>query len=152
MKKISIICLVFILITFLCGGLHYAYSQYTDAIFIKTSEKTIRLTYELADNHEKQITGLMYRKNIPDNYGMIFIFPKTKILYMWMKNTYIPLDMIFFDETGKITHIYQNAQPLDTSIISSKKPSKGVIEVSAGFASKHKISIGDKVNHPSLNH
>ena len=151
MKKTSFYCLIILLFALLGIGLYDLHHQYTNALFIQTPEHKIRLSYEVADTPEKQTIGLMYRQKIPDDYGMIFLFPETKIIYMWMKNTYIPLDMIFFDETGKITHIHQNAKPHDLSIISSENPAKGVIEVNAGFVTTHKIAVGHQVILSAIN-
>lgn len=152
MKKIFFFLSVVLLLLALSSGLYILYNLHTQKfLFIQTPEEKIRLSYEVANTPEKQETGLMYRKKIPDDYGMIFIFPKSQIIYMWMKNTYIPLDMIFFDETGKITHTHQNAQPHDLSLISSEKPAKGVVEVNAGFIKKHKISVGHQIIHSLIN-
>ena len=151
MKKLSFYCLIILLFALLGIGLYYLHHQYTNALFIQTPEHKIRLSYEVADTPEKQTIGLMYRQKIPDDYGMVFLFPETKIIYMWMKNTYIPLDMIFFDGTGKITHIHKNATPHDLSIISSENPAKGVIEVNAGFVNTHKIAVGHQVILSAIN-
>ncbi len=117
----------------------------TVPVQIITPEKNISVSAEVAVTPEQQATGLMYRTKMAENAGMIFIFEYGKIITMWMKNTYIPLDMIFFDEQGTITHIHKNAVPLDTSIISSQKPAIGVLEVNGGFADKYKIQSGDKL-------
>ena len=139
MKKFfSSLCVV--LLTIVLGiGLYILYNNYNQkTLFIQTLTKKISLSYEVADTPEKQSIGLMYRQEMPNNHSMIFIFPEPQMIYMWMKNTYIPLDMIFFDETGKITHIHQNA--------------KGVIEVNAGFVNTHHISVGHQIIYSGLNH
>lgn len=152
MKKFfSSLCVV--LLTIVLGiGLYILYNNYNQkTLFIQTLTKKISLSYEVADTPEKQSIGLMYRQEMPNNHSMIFIFPEPQMIYMWMKNTYIPLDMIFFDETGKIIHIHQNAKPHDLSIISSQQNAKGVIEVNAGFVNAHKIAIGHQVILSAIN-
>ncbi len=110
----------------------------------------VRLYVEIADTPEKQKNGLMYRTKLDSNSGMLFILPEKQPLYMWMKNTNIPLDMLFFDETGKITHIHTNAHPHDETLISSQSPVIGVLEVNAGFAQKHHIQVGNYIRHPHI--
>ncbi len=100
---------------------------------------------DIADTPQLQERGLMYKKNIPMNYAMTFLFEKPKIIRMWMKNTYIPLDMIFFDEKGIIVSLKENAAPHDLIHISSKRNALGVVELNAGLIQKKKIRIGDKI-------
>jgi uncharacterized membrane protein (UPF0127 family) len=87
----------------------------------------------------------MHRKSMPQNHGMLFIFEKPQIISMWMKNTYIPLDMLFLDKNGKIIWIHENAKPLDESIISSRFPASFVIELNAGQVKEKNIQITNQV-------
>src|SRR6266540_2176552 len=96
-------------------------------------------------------TGLMYRKELPDGKGMLFDFSPEQQISMWMKNTYIPLDMIFIRADGRILRIAENTEPLSTKIIPSGGPAKGVLEVIAGTAKKYGIAPGDRVAHPLFN-
>lgn len=114
-------------------------------LIIQTKENTYLYQTDIADTVEKQQLGLMFQKELPENYGMTFLFDKISILKMWMKNTYIPLDMIFFDAQGIITHIHKNAVPFSEELILSKVPAKGVIEVIAGTVDEKNIQIGDKI-------
>ena len=114
-------------------------------LIIQTQENTYMYQTDIADTVEKQQLGLMFQKELPENYGMTFLFDKKSVLKMWMKNTYIPLDMIFFDEQGIITHIHKNAEPFSEELILSKVPAKGVIEVIAGTADEKNIQVGDKI-------
>ena len=91
--------------------------------------------------------GLMYRRFLPENRGMIFGFDRSEIVLMWMKNTYIPLDMIFISRDGKVTHIEENTEPLSEAIISSQGPAYAVLEVNAGGAKKLGLKVGDVVKH-----
>jgi uncharacterized protein len=106
---------------------------------------------EMATTEEEKTTGLMHRKELPDGKGMLFDFSPEQQVSMWMKNTYISLDMIFIRADGRILRIAENTQPLSTKIISSGGPAKGVLEVIAGTAQKYGIQPGDRVVHPLFN-
>jgi hypothetical protein len=94
-----------------------------------------------------QEKGLMWVKNLPKNYGMLFEFENEEIIYMWMKNTKIPLDMIFIDKANKIIKISHNTKADSLEIISSKKPALKVLEINGGLAKKLEITIGDRINY-----
>jgi uncharacterized protein len=106
---------------------------------------------EMATTEEEKQTGLMYRKELPDGKGMLFDFSPEQQISMWMKNTYISLDMIFIRADGRILRIAENTEPLSTKIISSGGLAKGVLEVIAGTAQKYGIQPGDRVAHPLFN-
>jgi uncharacterized protein len=103
---------------------------------------------EMATTEEEKQTGLMHRKELPDGKGMLFDFSPEQQISMWMKNTYISLDMIFIRADGRILRIAENTEPLSTKIISSGGLAKGVLEVIAGTAQKYGIQPGDRVAHP----
>ena len=103
---------------------------------------------EMATTEQEKETGLMYRKELPDGRGMLFDFSPEQQISMWMKNTYIPLDMIFIRADGRILRIAENTEPQSTRIISSGGLAKGVLEVIAGTAKKYGIEPGDRVAHP----
>lgn len=106
---------------------------------------------EMATTPEEKATGLMHRKHLPDGQGMLFDFSPAQQVSMWMKNTYISLDMIFIGSNGRIVRIAENTEPLSTRIISSRRPAKGVLEVIGGTAKKYGIAPGDRVSHPLFN-
>ena len=106
---------------------------------------------EMATTEEEKTTGLMYRKELADGKGMLFDFSPEQEVSMWMKNTYIPLDMIFIRADGRILRIAENTEPLSTRIIPSGGLAKGVLEVIAGTAQKYGIAPGDRVAHPLFN-
>ena len=106
---------------------------------------------EMATTEEEKTTGLMYRKELPDGKGMLFDFSPEQQISMWMKNTYISLDMIFIRADGRILRIAENTEPHSTKIISSGGLAKGVLEVIAGTAQKYGIQPGDRVAHPLFN-
>jgi uncharacterized protein len=103
---------------------------------------------EMATTDKERETGLMYRKELPDGKGMLFDFSPEQQISMWMKNTFIPLDMIFIRADGRILRIAENTEPQSLAIISSGGPAKGVLEVIAGTAQKYGIAPGDRVAHP----
>ncbi len=100
---------------------------------------------EIADSSAEREKGLMFRKNLPDGQGMLFDFDSEQDIAMWMKNTYIPLDMIFIRGDGRISRIAENTTPLSTAIISSEGPVRAVLEVAGGTASRLGIAPGDRV-------
>src|SRR3954462_682514 len=106
---------------------------------------------ELATTEEEKTTGLMYRKELPDGKGMLFDFSPAQEVSMWMKNTYISLDMIFIRPDGRVLRIAENTEPLSTKIIPSGGPAKAVLEVIAGTARKYGIQPGDRIAHPLFN-
>jgi uncharacterized membrane protein (UPF0127 family) len=103
---------------------------------------------EMATTEQEKETGLMYRKELADGKGMLFDFSPEQEVSMWMKNTYISLDMIFIRADGRILRIAENTEPFSTRIIPSRGLAKGVLEVIAGTARKYGIEPGDRVGHP----
>jgi uncharacterized membrane protein (UPF0127 family) len=115
-------------------------SFYDSASVIKTNAEI-----QIADNEFEEELGLMYRKQMDENKGMLFVFPKSVIQTFWMRNTFIPLDMIFVDSDKIIVTIEKNTKILSDSTYSSTAPAQYVIEVDAGFCDRHNIKVGDKV-------
>jgi uncharacterized membrane protein (UPF0127 family) len=105
--------------------------------------KIIHIDIEIAGNDYEREKGLMYRHSLPDNAGMLFIFDRSGPLSFWMRNTYISLDIIFADENRQIVTIQKNTKPLSYVQVPSKRNSKYVVEVNAGFCDKYGIVIGD---------
>jgi uncharacterized membrane protein (UPF0127 family) len=103
---------------------------------------------EMATTEQEKETGLMYRKELADGKGMLFDFSPEQQVSMWMKNTYISLDMIFIRADGRILRIAENTEPQSTKIIPSGGLAKGVLEVISGTAKKYGIEPGDRVAHP----
>ena len=112
------------------------------------AERETLLTVEIADTDAKRMRGLMYRSELPENAGMLFLFPVRKRISMWMANTSIPLDMIFLDDRGTVTEIVENTVPLSRREIRSADSVKGVLEIGGGRSKKLGIEIGDKLDHP----
>ena len=115
---------------------------------IQTSNGTVTYYVEIAATKQEMIKGLMYRKHIDKNSGMLFLFDNShpQPVAMWMKNTFISLDMLFINSSGQIIGIAQNTEPLSLKIISpTKQKVSAVVELNAGEVQKHSVKIGDKV-------
>jgi uncharacterized membrane protein (UPF0127 family) len=107
--------------------------------------------FEIASSKEQKEIGLMFRTELPKNYGMIFDFNKMTYPTMWMKNTFIPLDMLFLDNKGKIIHIITNTTPKSLKILKPTKSAQYVVEINAGEVTKHKINLNDYFEHETFN-
>ncbi len=104
---------------------------------------------ELADTPEVRAKGLMYRRAMPQDHGMLFDFHTETPVMMWMKNTYIPLDMVFVSKKGVVTRIAEDAKPMSEEIIPGGE-AYAVIELNAGVAKKIGLKPGDSVRHPAF--
>jgi uncharacterized membrane protein (UPF0127 family) len=102
---------------------------------------------EMAVTPEQQAQGLMFRRELPEGQGMLFDFAREQPLSFWMKNTYIPLDMIFIRGDGRIARIAENTVPLSETLVPSGGPARAVLEVIGGTAKKLGIAVGDRVSH-----
>jgi uncharacterized membrane protein (UPF0127 family) len=121
----------------------------------KTSELTIltaggphKFTIELAITGPEREQGLMFRRSLAPDAGMLFDMDSPTNITMWMKNTFIPLDMLFLDPGGRIVDIHERAVPQSTDIISTRAPARYVIELNGGTAERLGIKIGDRVTSP----
>lgn len=97
---------------------------------------------ELATNDPQRMRGLMFRREMKDDWGMLFIYPDDRPLSFWMKNTYIPLDMVFIDSRGEVLGMIEGAEPLTLSPRTIGKPGRYVLELNAGVARKRGIAPG----------
>ena len=116
-----------------------------EKIEIGIFNKNIMFNVEVAKTIQERESGLMYRKKLLNDEGMLFIFPHEKIIQLWMKNTYIPLDVIFISENKVIVDIKKNMEKLSETIVKSKVKSRYALEFNAGLINKLDIEIGDKV-------
>ena len=115
------------------------------SIDILDGDRKVRICAHKAETVQDRTVGLMFQENLPEKGGMIFDFKKNDIVHMWMRNTVLPLDMIFIGETGKIVKIAENTKPFSLDIISSDVPARHVLEVNAGTARKFSIQKGHHV-------
>ena len=116
-----------------------------ETISINSGQGPQTFIVEIMETPSQLERGLMYRRTMPTDHGMLFNFHSDQPVMMWMKNTYLPLDMIFTDKTGKITWIAENAEPLSEAIIPSHGSVYSVLEINGGLAAKLKIHVGDMI-------
>ncbi len=119
-----------------------------DSLEIVTSTGRHAFQVEIADNDASREHGLMDRRYMAADHGMLFEFDREAPVAFWMKNTYIPLDMIFIAPSGVVTHIAANAEPLSERVIPSGGPCVAVLELNGGTAASIGLKVGDKVRHP----
>lgn len=112
--------------------------------------KVHEFTVELALDNAQRQQGLMFRKEMAAGHGMLFDFGRKRSVLMWMKNTHLPLDMLFIDEKGIIRTIHENAEPLSEAIIDSKVPVLFVLELNAGTAKRLKLKPGHRVDSAQI--
>lgn len=113
----------------------------------KSDSTQITLDIEIADTDYDVQTGLMYRDSMKDNQGMLFVFENEEPRYFYMKNTRIPLDLIYISENKKIVSFQKNAKPFDENSLPSNAPAKYVLEVNAGLADKWGLNVGDGIDY-----
>jgi uncharacterized membrane protein (UPF0127 family) len=114
--------------------------------------KKVKHTFEvwLADSPRRQSQGLMFVRALPAMGGMLFVHESPRPASMWMKNTYIPLDMVFIDARGRIQQIVEQTTPHSLDIIRSDEPALAVLEIAGGEAKRLRLHPGQRVIHPAL--
>ena len=117
----------------------------TEQLTIKTYAGPQVFTVELAVDGPQRQQGLMFRDKMPMDAGMLFDFGSSREIAMWMKNTLIPLDMLFIDEKGIVRKIHEGAKPHDETPLPSDGPVKFVLELNGGVVQARKIAVGNKV-------
>ena len=118
-----------------------------EPLTIVTASGSHAFSVEVMRTDEERAKGLMFRRFMPQDRGMLFDFKREEPIAMWMKNTYLPLDMVFMNRAGRVTHIAQNAEPLSERIIPSGGPVYAVLEINAGVAKAIGIKVGDNVQN-----
>jgi len=122
-----------------------------EPLTIATEGDAVMFTVEIADTEELRARGLMFRQRLPEGKGMLFDFGSPRPVSMWMKNTYIPLDMLFIRPDGSIAYIAENTVPKSLDAIGVSEPVLGVLELAAGTSRKNGIRAGDIVYHRLFN-
>ncbi len=117
---------------------------------IKTSNGTYRFKVELALDERSQAQGLMFRRSMPPDHGMLFIYDPARMIGMWMKNTILSLDMLFVKRDGTIARIFERTEPFSERVLSSDQPVYGVLELNAGSVERWGIKPGDQLIHSLL--
>ena len=118
-------------------------------VLIHAGGSTYKFAAEIADTAEERSQGLMFREKLAANEGMLFLYPTAKPVSFWMKNTPLPLDLLFIGGEGRIIHVAPMAVPFDTSPISSNGPAQAVLEIMGGSAAQLGIKPGDLVEWPT---
>jgi uncharacterized protein len=117
----------------------------TQPIWIDTGTTRHPFTVEVAERDRDLKIGLMYRRALADDAGMLFVYTTTHEISMWMDNTYIALDMLFLAPDGTITHIATDTEPMSRAEVRSEGPARAVLEVNAGTAARLGLKTGDRV-------
>ena len=126
---------------------HPSWPASVETLEIATQSGVHSFSVEVVANDEERQQGLMFRKELPEGKGMLFDFATEQPVSFWMRNTYVPLDMIFIRANGRVFSIAENTEPLSERMIPSGGPVRGVLEVVAGTAKKFGIRPGDRVAH-----
>lgn len=139
MRKKS--CLIVLLVLIFVGCKHQQHR-------VTLNDKTF--VVELADDNQSRAMGLMYRKEMGDDEGMLFVFPDSQLRAFWMKNTLIPLDILYFDNNRRLVSISENTPPCKNTTTRcpnypSKKPAKYVLEINAGLSENYGFKAGDEL-------
>ena len=123
-----------------------------EGLDIVTASGPHHLNVEVMRTDAGREKGLMFRRAMPSDRGMLFDFKADQPVMMWMKNTYLPLDMVFISRDGKVVNVAENAEPLSEAIIASDGPVFAVLEINAGEAGEFGVKPGDEVRHPMFKH
>jgi len=115
---------------------------------IHVADGTVDVAVEVVSTPETLARGLMYRTELADGRGMLFVFPEVQDHRFWMKNTLIPLDMIFIGADGVIVGIHRDATPLSTASVGVGRPSRWVLEVPGGWTARRGVATGQRVEIP----
>ena len=119
----------------------------TEPLTIQSKAGAHRFAVEVMRSDADRSRGLMFRRSMPADHGMLFDFERVEPVSMWMKNTYLPLDMLFIRADGTVARIAADTEPLSTAIIPSGEPVLAVLELNAGTAAKLGLRPGDRVEH-----
>jgi uncharacterized protein len=112
---------------------------------IISGDQKHRFDIWIAETPDEQQQGLMFVRDLPENRGMLFLAAEPRVFRMWMKNTYIPLDMVFIGADGRIAKIAERTTPHSLETISSEKPVTGILEIRGGEAARRTLHVGDRV-------
>lgn len=148
--RATCLLLALLLLCQLAAGPGGAWAGDISALAVVGPDRRADFQVEVAEGPAEQARGLMYRRNLAPDSGMLFPFAEARQARFWMRNTYVPLDLLFIDEAGRIESIHADAAPLDESTIASRGPVIAVLEILAGESARRGIRPGDRVLHPAL--
>ena len=118
-----------------------------EQVDLRNDKTQVRFNIELAVTPQERSRGLMFRESLPDRSGMLFVFDPPQPVAFWMKNTLIPLDMIFLDQTGTVMRVHEGAVPGDLTPVEGGDSVFAVLEINAGLSSRYLITPGTQMRH-----
>lgn len=121
-----------------------------DQVMLRGDWGEAQFAVEVADDDEERARGLMHRESMPRSSGMLFVYPGPQAVGFWMKNTLIPLDMLFADKTGTVRYVHRNAEPLSERAIFGGNNIQYVLEINAGLTEQLGLKKGTEMRHPSM--
>jgi uncharacterized membrane protein (UPF0127 family) len=121
-----------------------------DQVLLRGPGLSARFSVELADTDAERAQGLMFRRQMATGAGMLFVYPDPQRVAFWMRNTYLPLDMIFVDAQGVVRKVHPNAVPLDETPIWGGDGILAVLEINAGLSARLGIVPGSEMRHPAF--
>ncbi|WP_425049981.1 DUF192 domain-containing protein [Psychromarinibacter sp. S121] len=130
------------------GAVQAACSE--NSVVFRTDRGQTQFTVEIADDREEITRGLMHRESMPAKAGMLFVYPRPAPVAFWMRNTLIPLDMIFIGSDGVVRKVHENAVPLDETPIPGGNDIQYVLEINGGMAALLGIEAGAEMRHPAV--
>jgi uncharacterized membrane protein (UPF0127 family) len=134
----------------LVGGAAAAQDCAPEVLDLRDADSTLRFRVEVADTDATRAYGLMNRDELARFSGMLFVYPEAGPVAFWMRNTRIPLDMLFFDSEGRLTHVHENAIPFDETAIPGGNNVRFVLEINGGLTSDLGIELGAELRHPAV--
>lgn len=149
-NKVSRLLAALLMIAGVAGQGHAGASCSPDQVQLRGDWGQARFSIELADDAAERAEGLMHRESMPQSAGMLFVYPEARDVGFWMKNTLIPLDMIFLDSTGTVARVHSNAIPGDLTPIMGGGDIKAVLEINGGLAKRLGIAPGTLLRHPAF--
>jgi len=137
--------ILIVLLSLLCVGA--AAAQEREPLTIQTAAGGSHVfQVEIADSDPERSQGLMFRKELAPDHGMLFVFARTTRIAMWMKNTPLPLDMLFIADDGRVLDIHERAVPFSLDTIAAKRRARYVLEVNGGTVDRLGLAVGDRVS------
>ncbi|MEM6728275.1 MAG: DUF192 domain-containing protein [Pseudomonadota bacterium] len=121
-----------------------------NSLVIKDDDSEARFSVEVADTMAERGRGLMFREELPLSAGMLFVYGRPRSVSFWMRNTLIPLDMLFITSDGTVARIHENAIPLDETAIFGGNNIQYVLEINGGLARQLGLEVGSVIQHPSI--
>lgn len=121
-----------------------------DTLWLRGDWGSARFRVSVADDAQERAQGLMNVQQMPSSTGMLFAYQREQPVAFWMKNTFLPLDMIFADASGTVVHVHPDAVPHDETPIPSGQPAQYVLEINAGLSAQLGIAPGSLIQHPAI--